>query len=119
MNQPQLSIHDTDAGFTGNLSRASLLAGELATRQPRSQQARHAATGPGAYPQAGGAIIYQRGDGAPALGNLTHMERGVHGEWWHWPAIVAVVLLTTLGLISALSDSGIGDAISLMLHKLI
>lgn len=111
MNQSQPALHDTDLGFTGNLSRASLSAGELAVRHPRSRQAGHATTG---YPQPGGAIIYQRGDGAEALGNLTHMERGK----WHWTTIVAVVLLATLGLIATMSDGGIGDDISLMLRKL-
>ena len=113
MNQSQLSIHDTDAGFTGNLGRASLSAAEVAVRQPRSQQGHHAA----GYPQPGGAIIYQRGDGAPALGNLTHMEWGVRRDWW-WLAIVTLVVLGMLGLISALSDSGIGDDISQILNKL-
>jgi hypothetical protein len=116
MNPSQLSIHDTDAGFTGNLDRASLSPAELAIRQPRSQPGHGAVAG---YPQPGGAIIYQRGDGAPALGNLTHMERGMQREGRHWPAIITLVLLGMLGLMSALSDSGIGEDIFEVLRKLI
>ena len=104
MQPPQLSLHDTDAGFTGNLSRASLSAPEVAVRQPRSQQGQHAASG---YPQPGGAIIYQRGDGAPALGNLTHMEWGLRWDGWYWPAIVAAVVLVALGLMLALADNSV------------
>lgn len=115
MHPPPLSLHDTDAGFTGNLSRASLSAAELASRQPRSQQGHDAVKG---YPRPGGAIIYQRGDGAPALGNLTHMEWGVQRREWHRPAIVTLILLGMLGLILALSDSAIGDDIAQMLRKL-
>jgi hypothetical protein len=111
MNEPQLSLHDTDLGFTGNLARASLSADELAVRQSRSRRIGHAATG---YPQPGGAIIYQRGDGEQALGNLTHVEQGS----WHWTTLVAIVLLATLGVIAAMSDGGIGDDISQMLRKL-
>ena len=120
MNQinPVTSQADVVEGtlFSGNLRRASLLAGELATRQPRSQQARKASAG---YPQSGGAIIYRRSDGAQALGNMTHMDRGVRRDWWHWPTIAVVVTLAMLALLTALSDSGIGDDISLMLRKLI
>ncbi len=105
--------------FVGNLGRASLLAGELATRRPHSRQARDALTGAGAYPQASGAIIYQRGDGGGALGNLTHMDRGVPGSGWHWSTIVTAVALTVIVLLMAMSDSSIGDDISLMLRKLI
>jgi hypothetical protein len=119
MNQLNHVSSQADAAegpvFIGNLSRASLLAGELATRRPHSRQARDTAAGAGAYPQAGGAIIYQRGDGGQALGNLTHMERGVNWEGWQWAVIVTIVLLATLGL---MSGSGIGSDISLMLHKL-
>ena len=116
MNQPQLSPQDIEPGFTGNLDRASLLAGELATRQARSQQVRKVSA---RYPQPSGAIIYQRGDGAHALGNMTYMDRSVQRDWWHWPTIAAAVTLAVLALLTALSDSGIGDDISLMLRKLI
>lgn len=112
MNQPQLSVHDTAVGFTGNLDRASLSADELAARQHRSRQAGHATTG---YPQPGGAIIYQRGDGAQALGNLTHME----GARWHWTTFAVIVSLVTLGLMWFMSDSVLGAGFSQLIHKLV
>jgi len=117
MNQSAFFPQRTDAdgaAFTGNLRRASLLAHELATRRPPSQQARDAAAGTGGYPQPGGAIIYQRGDGGRALGNLTHMGRAIHPDGWRWPATVAMALLLTAGLVLATAD----DNIVSMLRKL-
>lgn len=124
MNQSMPLLQHTDAmhseTFTGNLQRASLLPGEIAVRPPVSQEIRAAAS-TGGRPQPGGASIYRRHlihvkwphqDGS-------HMARGVERPWWHWPAITSVTVLAVYGLILALADSGAGDAISLMLRKLI
>jgi hypothetical protein len=119
MQQLKLTPHHADAfdSYTGNLPRASLLPGELAERSQASQAVR--ANG---YLQPGGASIYQWADGIPGNGAArghSHLVRGVQRDWWHWPTIAVLVTLAVSGLILAMSDSGIGANIALMLHKLI
>jgi len=119
MQQFKLTPHHADAfdSYTGNLPRPSLLPGELAERSQASQPV-HAS----GYPHPGGASIYQWADGIPGNGMMrghTHLVRGVQRDWWHWPTIATIVTLAVGGLILAMSDSGIGTNIALMLHKLI
>jgi len=124
MQQLKLIPHHADAfeSCGGNLPRASLLPGELANRSPAPHATRDARSSLSGYPQPGGASIYQWADGIPGNGNVrgaSHLVRGVQREWWHWPTIGVMVTLAVGGLILALSDSGIGTDIALMLRKLI
>jgi hypothetical protein len=124
MNQSRPSPQHADAihsgDFAGNLQRASLLPGEIATRPPVSQELR-AAAGTGGYPQPGGVSIYRRHliDTKWPHQDGSHMSRGVERPWWRWPAIATLVTLAVGGLVLVISDSAAGAAISLMLRKLI
>jgi len=119
MQQLKLIPHHADGfdSYAGNLPRASLLPGELTERSQASQAVR--ASG---YPQPGGANIYRWGRAIPGNGasrGATHLVRGVQRDWWHWPTIAFIVTLAVGGLILAMSDSGIGADIALMLRNLI
>ncbi len=150
MNQSESTLTPTDMlasevirnedGHAADTQRASLLPSEVAGRLPSSRAARGVTSSPVAYPQPGGASIYQWwGDGARGRRltatmlailqsrtggremhrNETHMNRGIGRIWLYWPALLATTILAVGGLILAMSDSGIGTNVSFMLRKLI
>lgn len=104
MNQPRPFQQHADAvhseAFTGNLRRASLLPGEIAVRQPVSQDIR-AAAGISGRPQTAGASLYpRRQDASPLI-------RGVERPWWYWLTLTTTLVLIARRIILALSDSSV------------
>ena len=51
--------------------------------------------------------------------NETHMNRGIGRIWWYWPALATTAITAIVMVILAISASGMGADISLMLRKLI